>query len=90
METFFDALGAVGLIFLVIVGLIAGYIASMIAGGRNRIFYLIAGVVGAVAVPFILTALGIIALGALGLILLLVIGAIGAAVILAIVAAIRR
>ncbi|MFC6641258.1 GlsB/YeaQ/YmgE family stress response membrane protein [Sulfitobacter profundi] len=58
MEAFLDTLGAVALIALVVVGLAAGAIAGAVAG-RHRILYLILGVVGAVALPFILAALGV-------------------------------
>jgi uncharacterized membrane protein YeaQ/YmgE (transglycosylase-associated protein family) len=89
MEAFLDTLGAVALIALVVVGLAAGAIASAVAG-RNRILYLILGVVGAVALPFILAALGVTVVAAGGLLLLLVVAAIGAALVLALVAALRR
>ena len=89
MEAFLDTLGAVALIALVVVGLAAGAIAGAVAG-RNRILYLVLGVVGAVALPFILAALGVTVVAAGGLLLLLVVAAIGAALVLALVAALRR
>ncbi len=89
MDAFLDALGAVALIALVLVGLVAGAIAGAVAG-RNRLMYLLLGVGGAVALPFILAALGITAVAAGGLLVLLVVATIGAALVLAIVAAIRR
>ncbi|WPZ22263.1 GlsB/YeaQ/YmgE family stress response membrane protein [Sulfitobacter faviae] len=89
MEAFLDTLGAVALIALVVVGLAAGAIAGAVAG-RNRVLYLVLGVVGAVALPFILAALGVTVVAAGGLLLLLVIAAIGAALVLALVAALRR
>ena len=70
MEAFLDTLGAVALIALVVVGLAAGAIAGAVAG-RNRLLYLILGVVGAVALPFILAALGVTVVAAGGLLLLL-------------------
>ena len=89
MEAFLDTLGAVALIALVVVGLAAGAIAGAVAG-RNRLLYLILGVVGAVALPFILAALGVTVVAAGGFLLLLVVAAIGAALVLALVAALRR
>lgn len=82
MEAFLDTLGAVALIALVIVGLAVGAIAGFIAG-RNRLLYLILGVVGAVALPFILAALGITVVAAGGLLVLLLVAAIGAVALLA-------
>ncbi len=87
MEGFLDALGAFSLTVLVLVGLLAGWIASSIAGG-HRLRYLVLGVVGAVALPFVLAALGIGILAAGGLLLLLIVAAIGAAIVLAIARAI--
>ncbi len=89
MEAFLDTLGAVALIALVVVGLVAGAIAGAVAG-RNRLLYLILGVVGAVALPFILAALGVTVVAAGGLLLLLVVAAIGAGLVLALVSALRR
>ncbi len=89
MEAFLDTLGAVALIALVVVGLATGAIAGAVAG-RNRVLYLVLGVVGAVALPFILAALGVTVVAAGGLLLLLVVAAIGAALVLALVAALRR
>ncbi len=87
MEAFLDTLGAVSLILLVIVGLLAGWIAGTIAG-RNRVRYMALGVAGAVALPFILAALGVGILAAGGLIVVLIVAAIGAAIVLAIARAI--
>ena len=87
MEAFLDALGFVSIVFLVVVGLLAGWIAATVAGG-HRVRYMALGVVGALALPFVLAALGIGVLAAGGLILLLVVAAIGAAIVLAIAKAI--
>mgnify|MGYP001054052846 CR=1 FL=1 len=89
MEAFLDTLGAVALIALVVVGLVAGAIAGAVAG-RNRLLYLILGVVGAVALPFVLAALGITVVAAGGLLVLLIVAAIGAALVLALVAALKK
>ena len=82
MEAFLDTLGAVALSLLVVVGLLVGAIAGFVAG-KNRLLYLILGVVGAVALPFILAALGVTIVAAGGLLVLLVVAAIGAALLLA-------
>ncbi|MBM9594690.1 GlsB/YeaQ/YmgE family stress response membrane protein [Roseitranquillus sediminis] len=87
MEAFLDTLGAISLIVLVLVGLLAGWIAASIAG-RHRARYMILGVVGALALPFILAALGIGLIAAGGLLVLLIVAAIGAAIVLAIAKAI--
>jgi uncharacterized membrane protein YeaQ/YmgE (transglycosylase-associated protein family) len=86
MEGFLDAVGAVALVLLVLVGLGAGYIAGKVAG-RNMALYLVVGVVAAVATPFVLAALGIGVLAAGGIILLMLVAALGAVVVLAIVQA---
>ena len=87
MEGFWDALGAVTLILLVLVGLIAGWIAGAIAGRRKGL-YLLLGVVGAVAVPFLLAALGVGVLAAGGLIAILAVAIAGALLILLVARAI--
>jgi uncharacterized membrane protein YeaQ/YmgE (transglycosylase-associated protein family) len=83
MEGFLDALGAISLSVLVIIGLVAGWIAGQVTG-RNMLGYMILGVVGAVALPFILAALGIGIVAVGGLIFLFIIAAIGAAILVAI------
>ena len=87
MEAFLDALGAVSLTLLVLVGLLAGWLAAQIAGG-HRLRYMLLGVAGALALPFVLAALGIGVLALGGLILLLIVAAIGAAIVLAVAKAI--
>ena len=82
MEGFLDALGAISLAALVIIGLVAGWIAGQLAG-RKTLGYMVLGVAGAVALPFVLAALGIGILAAGGLLLLLVVAAIGAAILVA-------
>lgn len=83
MEGFLDALGATALFLLVIVGAVAGLIAGFIAG-RNKLLYVILGVVGAVALPFVLAALGVTVLAAGGLLVLLIVALVGAIIVLAI------
>lgn len=87
METFLDVVGGTALVFLALVGLVAGLVAGAISGG-NKLAYAAAGVVGAVLLPFVLAALGATFVVGAGLILILVVGAIGAILLLAIVRAI--
>lgn len=82
MEGFFDALGAISLTVLILIGLVAGWIAGMVTG-RNTIGYMILGVVGAVALPFLLAALGIGIIAVGGLLVLFLVAAIGAAILVA-------
>jgi uncharacterized membrane protein YeaQ/YmgE (transglycosylase-associated protein family) len=84
MEALLDAIGAFALIFLILIGLGAGYLVGKIAG-QNKSLYLVVGVVAAIATPFVLAALGIGVLAAGGLILLALVSAIGALVVLALV-----
>ncbi len=90
MEEFLQALGWLGLIFLVVVGVLAGLIASSVEGGRNTGRNIAVGVVGALLLPvlFALLATGVLAAG--GLILIVVVALIGAAAVLAIVRLIFR
>ncbi|MFT6684188.1 MAG: putative membrane protein YeaQ/YmgE (transglycosylase-associated protein family) [Loktanella salsilacus] len=77
METFFEVVGWGALTFLAIIGLVAGLIASAVTGG-NRAAYVIAGILGAVALPFVLALLGVTAAIGASLIAILVMGIIGA------------
>lgn len=85
MEGFFEALGFIGLVVLVVIGLVAGLIASAVAGGRNRGLYMVVGVLAAIATPFILALVGITVLAASGLVAILLVAIIGAAVVLVLV-----
>jgi uncharacterized membrane protein YeaQ/YmgE (transglycosylase-associated protein family) len=58
MEGLLQALGVVGIAILVVIGLLAGLIASLIAGG-DRGMYMIVGVVAALATPFVLALIGV-------------------------------
>lgn len=71
MEDVLGPLGVVGLTILVAAGLVAGWLAGLVAG-RNRVGYILLGVVGAVALPFVFAALGIgiLAMGGLALFLI--------------------
>jgi uncharacterized membrane protein YeaQ/YmgE (transglycosylase-associated protein family) len=90
MEEFFQALGVIGLILLVVTGVLAGLIASQAQGGRNRGRNIVIGVIGALLLPLVVTLLfaGVLAAG--GLLLILILAVIGAVVVLAIARAISR
>jgi uncharacterized membrane protein YeaQ/YmgE (transglycosylase-associated protein family) len=47
------------LIVFLLVGLVAGFIASLIVGGGGLIYYLVIGVIGAFVGGFVLSALGV-------------------------------
>ena len=81
MEGFWDALGIVTLILLVAVGLLAGWLAGKVAGRRMGL-YLALGVIGAVAAPFLLAALGLGILAAGGMIAILLVALVGAGLLL--------
>ena len=86
MEQILDVIGATALILLVIIGAAAGVIAGKIAG-RSMPLYIIAGILGAVAVPFVLAALGVGLLAAGGLLVVLLVAAVGAVLVLILVRA---
>ncbi|EPX79641.1 hypothetical protein [Salipiger mucosus] len=89
MEEFFEALSTIMFVLLILVGLASGAIAGVVAG-RNKALYLVMGVVGAVALPFVLAALGIGVLAAGGAIAILMAALVGAAVLLMLVALLSR
>jgi uncharacterized membrane protein YeaQ/YmgE (transglycosylase-associated protein family) len=82
VEEFFQAIGTVGLLFLLLIGVLAGLLASRVQGGRHMARNVAIGMVGALALPLIvaLAGAGILAVG--GLLVVLVLAVIGAAVIL--------
>lgn len=90
MEEFFQALGTIGFIFLLVVGVLAGLIASGAEGGRNKVRNVIVGVVGALLLPFVVAVIATGVLAAGGLVLILIVALIGAAVVLAVVRMIFR
>ncbi|MGM0583228.1 MAG: GlsB/YeaQ/YmgE family stress response membrane protein [Pseudomonadota bacterium] len=90
MEEFFQALGTIGLIFLLVVGVLAGLIASVLEGGRNKGRNIVIGVVGALLLPFLVAALATGALAAGGLALILITALIGAVAVLIIARLIFR
>ncbi|AMY68363.1 hypothetical protein [Frigidibacter mobilis] len=85
MEGFIEALGWVTLVLLIVVGLMSGWGASAVSGGRHLGRYLLVGVVTALAVPLVVVAAGIGALAAYGIVMVLVVAAIGSVVVLALV-----
>lgn len=89
MEGFLEGLGVTALVLLAIIGALSGVIAGYIAGNRMGL-YILLGVVGAVALPFILAALGVTALAAGGLIVLGLVALVGAVIVLAIGRAILK
>lgn len=89
VEEFFQALGIIGLVFLVVVGVAAGLLASQLEGG-NRGRNVAIGVVGALLLPFMVALLAAGALAAGGLLLILFLAAIGAVIVLVIARLIAR
>ena len=90
MEQLFQALGAVGFLILLAAGVIAGLIASMLEGGRNKPRNVAIGVVGALLLPFLVALAGAGALAAGGLMLIVFLALIGAVLVLAIARLIFR
>ena len=90
METFIQGLGTIGLIFLLVIGVLAGLIASMLEGGRNKGRNVAIGVFGALAVPFLVALAATGALAAGGLLLILFLSVIGAVMVLLIARLIFR
>ncbi len=85
MEELLQVLGTVTFVLLLAVGALAGWLASVAAGGRNRALYIAVGVAAAVLAPFVAAALGLTALVASGLVAILMVAAIGALVVLLLV-----
>ena len=83
MEAFLETVGWLSLVLLVGIGLLAGWLASEIAGGRHRGRYLALGVAGAVAAPLILAVLGVTVVAAGGVLAILLVAAVGALIVLA-------
>lgn len=90
MEGFLEALGIVGLVVLVVIGLLAGYIASLAAGGRDRGRYMVIGVLAALATPFLLALVGVTVLAASGLVAILIAAILGAALVLVVAELLTR
>ena len=86
MDTFLQVVGWGAVTILALIGLVAGLIAAVITGG-NKLTYVLAGIVGAVALPFVLALLGVTAVIGAGLLAILVIGVIGAVLLVALIKA---
>ncbi|MEX1660771.1 GlsB/YeaQ/YmgE family stress response membrane protein [uncultured Thioclava sp.] len=84
MEDVLQTIGVIGFILLVLAGLLAGWLASLVAGGRHRGAYLAIGVLGALVTPFIVAILGGAVLAAGGLLAIIAMALVGAAVVLVI------
>ncbi|WP_342362429.1 GlsB/YeaQ/YmgE family stress response membrane protein [Terrarubrum flagellatum] len=73
-----------GLIIMVVIGLVAGWLASLVMGGGGLIRYIITGLIGSVVGSLLLHALGVnISLGN-PLISQILVAAIGAIVVIAV------
>jgi len=48
-----------GLVFIAVIGIVAGWLASIIVGGGGLIRYLVTGVIGAFVGGYLLNALGV-------------------------------
>lgn len=81
MEGFFDALGTVTFVLLLLIGLLSGWVAGRISG-RNRVLYMVLGVAGALLLPFLLAVLGLGILAAYGAVAILIVALIGAVILL--------
>ncbi|MCF7701398.1 GlsB/YeaQ/YmgE family stress response membrane protein [Loktanella sp. M215] len=86
MDTFLQVVGWGAISLLAVIGLVAGLIAAVITGG-NKGAYIVAGIIGAVALPFVLALLGVTAAIGAGLLAILVIGAVGAVVLVVLIKA---
>ena len=82
METFFQAIGYTGLGLLALTGLLAGLIATRVSGEGHLARNMIVGVIGALAVPVVLTGLGVGIIVAGGLVAMLVAALVGAIFVL--------
>lgn len=88
MESFIEALGWIGLVLLVVIGALAGYVASLVSGGRNRGKYVGLGVVAALATPVLLALVGVGLVAASGIAAIIVAALVGAIVVLLIARAV--
>jgi len=78
MEAFFEAVGYIGLVLLVVTGVLAGLLATKVTGDGHATRNVIVGVIGALAIPIILTGIGVGVLVAGGLVAMLVAALVGA------------
>lgn len=81
MEELLQGFGIFIFVVLAIIGLVAGWLAGLVAGKHKGKFALL-GLVGAVLAPFVLALLDLGALAAGGLVAIIVVGLIGAALLL--------
>ena len=89
MEGFLEGLGITALVILAIIGVLAGAIAGRVAG-KNTAGYILLGVLGALALPFILAALGVTVVAAGGILVLALVALAGAVIVLIIGRAIMK
>lgn len=87
MDTFLQVVGWGALTILAVIGLVAGLIASVMTGG-NKGAYIAAGVLGAIALPFVLALLGVTAAIGAGLLAILAIGLVGAVLLVVLIKAV--
>ena len=90
MEEFFQALGVIGLVILLVVGVLAGVLASRVEGGHNTGRNIAIGIVGALLLPFLVALVAAGALAAGGLLLIFFLALIGAVAVLLIARLISR
>ena len=90
MEEFFQALGMIGAVFLLVTGTLAGMIASAVEGGRNKGRNIAIGVVGALLMPFVVALFAAGTLTAGGLLLILLLALVGAVAVLLIARLLAR
>ena len=89
MEAFLQGLGAVSAVILIALGAAIGALAGWLMG-RRVLVYAVFGSAGALALPFVLAALGIGVLAAGGLLLLAAVAIAGALIAVLIVRALRK
>ena len=81
MEELLQGVGIFVFVVLAIIGLVAGWLAGLVAG-KHKGRFAILGLVGAVLAPFVLALLGLGALAAGGIAAVIIVGLVGAALLL--------
>ncbi|MEI4471558.1 GlsB/YeaQ/YmgE family stress response membrane protein [Frigidibacter sp. MR17.24] len=84
-----QAFGVTALVLLAVVGLLAGWFAGLVTG-RNRVKFMVLGVIGALVAPVVLALAGVTAVAAAGVVALVLAALVGAAVLLGLGALIFR
>jgi len=84
MEEVLQGVSAVIFVLLAVIGLLAGWFASVVAGGRHRGRYMAIGLIAALAMPFVAAAVGLTALAAWGVLAIIFVSLIGAVIVLVI------